>query len=137
MKTLVLSEQFIYTISGYSGTLSNIQPCSGTLRNIRAYSGIIEAYGTIIRHIRNTASSKKVPWFCKENPDFFDLWVKFSIQNVVLRVSRRKISKMSPCGVSFYCIFDMFLKCLSKYPSPRTPLPLFTKIYEYSGLWQI
>ena len=34
------------------------------------------------------------------------LWVKPSIQNVVLRASRRKNSKMFPCGASFSGVFD-------------------------------
>ena len=34
------------------------------------------------------------------------LWLKFSIQNVVLRVSSRKVLKIFPCGVLFSCVFD-------------------------------
>ena len=39
---------------------------------------------------------KKCPDFGKKGPDCVHLWVKFSIQNVVLRVSRRKNLKMFP-----------------------------------------
>ena len=40
--------------------------------------------------------SKKVPWFWKTiDPNSDHLWVKFIIQNVVLIVYKRKISKMS------------------------------------------
>ena len=47
----ILFRQF----QAYSGTFSNIQPCSGILRDIvKAYSGIIEAYGAINRHSRNS-----------------------------------------------------------------------------------
>ena len=45
--------------------------------------------------------------------DFFHLWVKFSIENVVLWVSRRKNSKMFPCG-TFSVVFLM--KSVSKCP---------------------
>ena len=52
-------------------------------------------------------------------------WVKFSIQNVVLRVSSRKISEMFPCTASFSCAFDeMFI---SKYPS-STDLRIFRRL---------
>ena len=52
-------------------------------------------------------------------------WVKFSIQNVVLRVSSRKISEMFPCRASFSCAFDeMFI---SKYPS-STDLGIFRRL---------
>ena len=59
--------------------------------------------------------SLKVPWFWKKRPDIANLWVKISIQNVVLRVSRRKNSKTFP-------FFSRFLtKCLSKCPDfPKT-----------------
>ena len=49
------SEQFIQT---YLRIFTNIQQCSGILRDIlhtEVYSGIIEAYGAIIRLIRNSA----------------------------------------------------------------------------------
>ena len=58
--------------------------------------------------------SLKVPWFWKKRPDSANLWVKISIQNVVLRVSRRKNSKTFPCDP----FFSMFLtKCLLKCPN--------------------
>ena len=50
--------------------------------------------------------SKKVLWFCRKGPDCIHLCVKFSIQNVVLRVSRRKNSKFFSCGAFFSCVFD-------------------------------
>ena len=58
-------------------------------------------------------NQKKCPDFGKKGPDSVYLCPKFSIQNVVLRVSRRKNSKI------------VFLtKCLSKCPnSPKHPLP--------------
>ena len=39
-------------------------------------------------------------------PDCVHPWVKFPIQNVVLRVSKRKNSKKFPCGA-------FLIKCLS------------------------
>ena len=49
--------------------------------------------------------------FWKKVPDCACLWFKFSIQYVVLRVSRRKVSKMFPCGASASCVFDeMFVE---------------------------
>ena len=44
---------------------------------------------------------KKCLDFGKIDPDSVHLLVKFSIQNVILRVSRRKNSKFSPCGAFF------------------------------------
>ena len=56
----------------------------------------------------------------KCHSDSVHLWVKISIQNVVLRVSRRKNSKIFPCGTFF---FKFLTKCLSKWPnSPKLPL---------------
>ena len=50
-----------------------------------------------------------MPFFESQNncPDFGDcvhLWVKFSIQNAVLRLSRREKSKILPCEASFSCV---------------------------------
>ena len=45
--------------------------------------------------------------------------IKFSIQNIVLRVSARKNSEMFPCGASFSCFFS---KCLPKFSSSTTTL---------------
>ena len=61
------------------------------------------------------------PDFGKKSPDCFHLWVQFSIQNVVLRVSRRKISKIFPGGTFFLAFFT---RCLSKCPNSRNlPCP--------------
>ena len=62
---------------------------------------------------------KKCPDFGKKSPNFVHLLVKYSIENVVLRISRRNVSKMFPCRVSFSCVFD---KKLSNYPSSLNPL---------------
>ena len=54
----------------------------------------------------------------KKSRDCVHLWVKFSIQNIVLTVPRRKNSQIFPCEVFFLVL----TKCLSKYPS-STNLP--------------
>ena len=71
--------------------------------------------------------SRKVPWFWKKDPNCVHLWAEFSIQNVVLRSSRKKSSKMFPCSAlfTFFVFFLCFLtKSLSKYPnSTKLPQP--------------
>ena len=123
-------------IQGHSAIFSCVQPYQGTLRHIQTYSGITEAYGTIIRYIRNSAeeassalfeNQKRCSDFGNKSLDCFNLWIRFSIQNVVLRVSRKKNPKCFPggslflvfliCFLVFFCAFDMFWKCLSKCPS--------------------
>ena len=42
-------------IQEHSAIFSHFQPYRGTLRHIQTHSGIIVAYGTIIRHIRDSA----------------------------------------------------------------------------------
>ena len=56
---------------------------------------------------------KKNPGFGKKGPHCLHVWVKFSIQNVVLRVSRRKNAKKCyPAGPFFSCVFDeIFINC--------------------------
>ena len=57
----------------------------------------------------------------KKGPDCVHLWVKFSIQDVVLVVCRRENSKMFPCGAFFLVLLT---KYLSKCPSSiKTPCP--------------
>ena len=84
----------------------------------------IQGYWFLFSHIHRRATREKrgglpcpfwkvktVLWPWKERPDCVHLWVQFSIQNVALRVFRRKKSKMFSCGASFSCVFDeMFLK---------------------------
>ena len=54
----------------------------------------------------------------RKNSNFVHLWVKFSIQNVVLRVSRRKSSKNFPCE-AFFIVF--LTKCLLKCTNSTNP----------------
>ena len=69
---------------------------------------------------------KKVQWFSKKSPYSVHFWFKFSIQNVVLGVSRRKNSKIFPCGIYFSCVL---MKCLSKCPSSSKP----SMLWDISG----
>ena len=43
------------------------------------------------------SNREKCPDFRKKDPDCVHVWVKFSIQNVVLTVSSAQFSKMFPC----------------------------------------
>ena len=62
--------------------------------------------------------NRKCPYFGKKGSDSVHLWVKFSIDNAVLRVSKRKTPKCFPVGF----IFLVFLtKCLSKCTSSTNP----------------
>ena len=65
---------------------------------------------------------KKVPWFWKKKgPYCVHPWVEYAIQNIVLRVSRRKSSKMFPWGV-FFLVY--LTKSLLTCPnSIKPPLP--------------
>ena len=64
---------------------------------------------------------RKCPDFGKKSPDFFHLWVKLSIQGVVLRISWRKNSNISLRGLFSLCFQT---KYLSKCPdSTKAPLP--------------
>ena len=57
----------------------------------------------------------------KKCPDCVYPQVKFAIQNVVLRVSKRKNFKNFPCGAFF---LGFLIKCLSKCPNfTKLPLP--------------
>ena len=76
-------------------------------------------------------NQKTSPDFGKKGPDLVHLSVKFSIQNIVLRVSRRKNSKMYPCRTLFPCVFDKtFEHVLNTYKSYIDTLlrTLFTHI---------
>ena len=89
----------------------------GIFRDIDAYSSTLTDAQQRLRGESFHAVSenwKKCPGFRKKGPDSVHLWIKFSIQSVVLRVSRGKNSKMFPYGISFSCVFD---ECLSKCSS--------------------
>ena len=88
----------------------------GTLRNPCIYKPAIFRSLTYLKpeashRERREASSalfenrQKCPDFIKKGPDCVHLWVKFSIENVNLRVIRSKISEMFSCEP----LFLMFL----------------------------
>ena len=55
---------------------------------------------------------KKCPDFGKKDPNCVHPWVESPIQNVVLRVSRRKSSRKFPCGTFFLVhLTKGFWKC--------------------------
>ena len=65
---------------------------------------------------------KKALILGKKGPDSVVFWIKFSIQNVVLRVSRRKNFKIFQAGPFFLCFLTKFLlKCpnLQNFPCPE------------------
>ena len=69
---------------------------------------------------------KKCPDFGQKNPDCVHLWIKFSIQNVVSRVIKRKNSKMFPWEAIFLVFFTKcLLKCPSFIPPSSTALKNF------------
>ena len=49
---------------------------------------------------------KKCPDFRKKGPNCVHPWLESSIQNVVLRVPKRKTSEIFPCKAFFSCVFD-------------------------------
>ena len=66
-------------------------------------------------------NQKKLPWFWRKIPWLCPSLIKFAIQNVVLKVSKRKNSKIFPCGAFF---LDFLIICLSKCPNfTKPPLP--------------
>ena len=100
---------------------------------IQAFSRVfrhVQEYWCIFSHIHSCATRGErgdLPspfWNQKKCPDFVNrgldcVHLKFVIQNVVLRVSRTKMSKMSPSGPSFSFVFDkIFIS-----PSSTTFLP--------------
>ena len=64
---------------------------------------------------------KKCLDFGKIDPDSVHLLVKFSIQNVILKVSRRKNSKFSPVEPFSLKLFTIFLLKYSSSQKPSLP----------------
>ena len=73
---------------------------------------------------------EKIVLIWKKVPDYVDLWVKFSIQKGVLRLSRKK-NQIFPCGF-FFLVF--LTKCLPECPSSTKP-PLPWKISGCAPVW--
>ena len=83
----------------YLGILRDLYTYSATLTDVQL-GGKVDASPAFFKKRKNC------PDFWKEDLDCVHLWVKFSIQNVVLRVSRRKNSKMFPWRASFSGVFE-------------------------------
>ena len=99
---------------GWSG-IESWHSQSSLFKHFHSYFGIfrdIEVYSVTLTDIQLGEGRrppllffeiwKKCPDFGKKGPDCVNLWVKFSIQNIVLRVSARKNSKMFPSGAFFH-----------------------------------
>ena len=77
---------------------------------------------------------KECPNFWKKARDCAHLCVKFSSENVVLRVSRRKNSTMFPCVASFFVFLTKCsLKCHSSTNITLSCREKFPVTYLYSG----
>ena len=83
--------------------------------------------------------STEVSWFYKKGPDCAHPWVKFSIQNVVLRISRRKNSKLFPCGAFFSWNFDEIFIEVSQFHETFPALKQFWlhACLEYQTLFDL
>ena len=95
----------------YSSISKDIQAYSGTLMYIQPHSQVHNLGGE--RSLPSTffKIEKSDLILDKKGPSHVHLWVKFSIQSLVLRLFRRKNSKMFPCGAFFSCDFDeMFIE---------------------------
>ena len=73
---------------------------------------------------------KNILILAKKCPDFVYFWVKFFIQNVLLRVFRRKKSKLFPYGDFFIVFLIIFVKVPYFYES-SLPLKNFWLRIEF------
>ena len=98
--------------TGYSSIFKNIQEYSGILMHIQPHSQASSQGGGGSGFPCPFLKMEKSVLILEENcPDCVHLWVKFSIQNAVFRVSKKKNSKMFPYGAFFSCVFDeMFIE---------------------------
>ena len=83
---------------------------------------------------------KKCHGFWKKSPDNVQLWVKFSIQNVVLRISTKKTPKCFPAGPLFLVFLTKFLSnCLiltNFCLCTRTQVLFFLAKHSILNVWQ-
>ena len=100
----------------------------------QGYLGIFTEIDAFINTHRNAAKEGVSGWgstffwkaktmhgFGEKRSHCVHYWLKFSIQNVVLRVSKRKTLKCFPAGPFFLVFLTKYLwKCLS---STKLPLP--------------
>ena len=77
--------------------------------------------------------SKKCPGFGEKGPDFVHPEVRFTIENIVLRVSRTKSSNIFCCRTIF---LDFLRKCLLKHPNfKNSPLPWTISCCAPAYIW--
>ena len=93
-----MSDNRAYSESWYSQN-SLFQGYLGIFRDVDAYSTILT--GMQLRGREEVSpgvfeNQKKCSDFGKKDPNCFHLWIKFFIQNIVLKVCRRENSKMFP-----------------------------------------
>ena len=82
-------------------------------KDIQGYSGILilEVEWERQRQSGRGLNRKQCHDLGKNGLDCVQLWIKCSIQNLVLIASRRENSNMLPCGDFFSCVFDeMFIE---------------------------
>ena len=104
----------------FQGYSEIFRECIFNHTNTRATRGRGEAATALFEN------RKKCPDFGKKGPDCVQFWVKFSIQNVVLRLSTGKISKMFFCMASYSCVFnEMFIVVLFFHKPPPPALKDF------------
>ena len=135
---LLECHKYLIVLDGPQNTDQWIQTCAFTVAYVVLWLEVLFYYSAVkVFHIRCATRGegeslpypflkikKKCPGFGKKGPNFVHPEVKFSIQNIVLRVSRTKSSKISCCGAFF---LDFLRKCLLKYPNFKKP-PLSWKI---------
>ena len=87
-------------------------------KDFQEYLGVFSVLGIFNHTRRHTTTS---PEFGKKCPDYVHFWIKFWIQNVLMRASCRKYFKTFHFG-SLFLVF--LIKCFSKCPSSaKPPLP--------------
>ena len=95
----------------YSNIFKGIQAYSGILMHIQPHSLVHNQGGVGRPPLLFLKIEKKKKMILEKKITMCPLWVKFCIQNVVSRVSKRKNSKIFPCRTSFSCTLDkMFIK---------------------------
>ena len=116
----------------------------GTLRNPCIYKPAIFRTLTYLKpetshRERGEASSalfenrQKCPDFIKKGPDCVHLWVKFSIENVNLRVITSKISEMFSCELLFLVFLCFWWNVYRRALVSPTPLPSLSPDLKISG----
>ena len=62
---------------------NHVQAYWGTLRHIEAYSSVIDGYGAIIRHVRNSALPLHIPWHIQNHGLFRTGGIFKSLPNIL------------------------------------------------------